>query len=131
MFRLFRLLDLFSPSTFGVRMIEAAEAYETPPSSRAARRYAAVSVCSLLAGSALLLTAALVDTLAGNRPLSEIIGAVGIACFIICVYSGLRYKDVNGRVLEEALAEEWPDGDGTNELVARPRASGDGRGEPK
>lgn len=87
-----KFLSLFSPTIFGMRMIEAAEAFETPPSSRAARRYGVTAICYLVATATLLLTAALVDTLAKARPLSEIFGWTGIVCLNLCVYCGLRYK---------------------------------------
>jgi hypothetical protein len=88
-------LELFSPVRFGTRMIEAAEAFETPPFSRAARRHAAIAVGSLLAGAALLLAAAVIDTLAKARPLAEKVGFGGIFCLILCVHSGLCYKGAN------------------------------------
>jgi len=76
-------------------MVEAAEAFETPPLNRAARRHAIIAVCSLLTGAALLLAAALIETLAKNRPLSETVGFPGILFLILCVHSGLCYKDAN------------------------------------
>ena len=95
MHKLLRFLQLFSPLGRGVRMVEAAEAFETPPLNRAARRHPIIAVCSLLTGAALLLAAALIETLAKNRPQSEAVGFLGILCLILCVHSGLRYKDAN------------------------------------
>jgi hypothetical protein len=107
-----KFLQLFSPSTFGIRMIEAAEGFETPPLSRAARRYAVIALCSLLAAVALLVTAALVDTFAEARPLSEKFGWAGVVCLILCVYCGLRYKAANACAVKRALAEQVPPGEG-------------------
>jgi hypothetical protein len=78
-------------------MIEAAQAFETPPLNPMARRHTWIAGCSLPAAAALLLTAALVDVLANARPLSEAIGCVGILCLVLCVHSGLRYKDANAQ----------------------------------
>lgn len=95
-----KFLRLLSPSICGRRLIEAAEAFEDPPLNRAARRYAVMSVCLLVATAALLLTAALVDTLANARPMSEAIGWTGIVCMNLCIYSGLRYRAANRRCSE-------------------------------
>jgi hypothetical protein len=107
--QILRFLQLLSPSSFGIRMIEVAEAFETPPSSNAARRYAAVAFCCLLAGASLLVTAALVDAFANARPLSESFGWAGIACLVVCVCSGLGYKDANRRAVGSRLAEQAPE----------------------
>ncbi|MGH7137089.1 MAG: hypothetical protein ACREHD_15215 [Pirellulales bacterium] len=93
--KVLRFLQLFSPIAFGIRMIEAAEAFETPPRNPVARRQGWIAGCSLLTGAALLLAAALIDTLANARPLSEKIGFSGLLCLIVTVHSGLCYKDSN------------------------------------
>jgi hypothetical protein len=90
-----QLLRMLSPTIWAIRMYEAAEAFETPPRTRAACRYGALALCLLMAAAALLLTAALVDTFANARLLSERFGWAGIACLILCVYCGLRYKAAN------------------------------------
>lgn len=95
MSKLLRFLQLFSPLGWGVRMVEAAEAFETPPLNRAARRQVIIAVCSLVTGAALLLAAALFETLATTRPLSEAVGLPGILCLILCVHSGRPYKGAN------------------------------------
>lgn len=110
-----KFLQLFSPSTCGFRMIEAAEAFETPPLSRAARRYAVVAFCFLLATAALLVIASLVDVFANARLLSEKFGWAGIACLIVCVYSGLLYKDANRRAAQIAAAEQSPEPQGSHD----------------
>ena len=107
-----KFLQLFSPSTFGIRVIEAAEAVETPPLSRAARRYAVIALSCLLAAAALLVTAGLVDTFANARPLSEKFGWAGIVWLILCVYCGLRYKDTNRCAVRRSLAEQVPQAEG-------------------
>jgi hypothetical protein len=104
-----KFLQLLSPSTFGIRMIEAAEAFETLPLSRSARRHAVIALCCLLAGATLLVTAALVDTFANIRPLSEACGWAGIACLVLCVCSGLRYKAANRRAARRVLPEQVPE----------------------
>ena len=93
--KLLRFLQLFSPLGWGIRMVEAAEAFEVPPLNPSARRHAIIAVCSLLTGAALLLAAAMIETLATNRSLSEAVGLPGILCLILCVHSGLCYKDAN------------------------------------
>jgi hypothetical protein len=75
--------------------IAAAEAFEAPPISSVARRYRFVALCLFMIASALLLTAALVDTLAKWRSLSEAFGWSGIGCFQVCVVCGIRYAAVN------------------------------------
>lgn len=95
MLKLLRLLQFFSPIAWGVRMVQAAEAFETPPLNQTARRHAVAAVCSLLASSVLLLAAALIDTLAKARPISEAVGFAGLLCLVICVHSGLCFKDAN------------------------------------
>lgn len=103
-----RFLQLFSSINFGIRAVEAAEAFETKPLSRAARWYAAVSLCCLLAGASLLVTAAVVDTYSDARPLSERFGFAGIVSLIVCVYSGLCYKDVNTSTAQKMRSEPSP-----------------------
>ena len=95
MLKILRFLQLFSPIACGVRMIEAAEAFETPPLNPVARRQAWIAGCSLLIGASLLLAAALIDMLANSRPLSEKVGIAGLLCLILSVHSGLCYKDAN------------------------------------
>ena len=98
-----QFLQLFTPEFVGLRMCEAAEAFDTPPLNRAARRYGGAAICFLLAGAALLLTAALVDWLANARGLSEGFGWAGIACLNLSVYCGLRYKAANAQA-----QQKWP-----------------------
>ena len=122
MSKLLELLLLMSPETFGVRMIEAAEAFESPPLSRAARRWAAVAVGTLLAGAALLVTAALVNGWADGRPWSEKLGWAGLGCLVVCVFSGLRYKDANREALAlaRAQADQAADSDHRSAHSAQP-----------
>jgi hypothetical protein len=77
------------------KRLAAAEAFESPPISPAARRYRIVALCFFMLASALLLIAALVDTIAGSRSLSEVFGWSGIGCIQICVLCGIRYAAVN------------------------------------
>lgn len=87
------LVDLMTGESS--RRLRAAEAFETPPMGPSARRYRAVALGLLMAASTLLLAAALVDTVAGDRPLGEWCGWSGIACLQGCVFCGLRYAAVN------------------------------------
>ena len=96
-----QLLQMLSPTFWGFRMCEAAEAFDTPPVTRVAWRYGALALCFLMAAAALLLTAALVDRFANARFLSERFGWAGIACLNLCVYFGLRYKAANGQQSRE------------------------------
>ena len=75
--------------------VSAVEAFDTPPLNITARRWAAFTLVMFLAASILLLSAALVDVLLGNRRLSEICGWTGIVGLQLCVVGGLRYKSVN------------------------------------
>jgi hypothetical protein len=68
---------------------------EAPPANRAAKRYRVIAFCSFMAFSALLLTAALVETLARARPVSETLGWSGIACLQVCAFCAIRYAAVN------------------------------------
>ena len=92
-----QLLQILSPTFWGIHACEAAEAFQTAPLTRLARRYGALALCSLLAAAALLVTAALVDALGNARDLSERFGWAGIACLNLSVYCGLCYKAANGR----------------------------------
>lgn len=111
MLNFLQLFSLFSPETFGIRAIEAAEAFDTPPQSRTARRYATIAFGCLFVGAVLLVTAALVDVFANARPLSEIFGWAGIVCLILSVYGGLRYKAANRYAAERSLTEQMPQAD--------------------
>jgi hypothetical protein len=75
--------------------IAAAEALGAPPVSPAARGYRSVALWLFLASSVLLLGAALADTIAGARSLSEVFGWSGIGCLQVCVFCGIRYASVN------------------------------------
>jgi len=77
------------------RWIAAAEAFEAPPTNPAAQRYRVIAFCFFMAFAALVLIAALVDTLAKARSVSEVFGWSGIACFQVCVFCGVRYAIVN------------------------------------
>jgi hypothetical protein len=94
---LLRFMQLFSPTGCAIHGLQAAEAFEVPPLNKVARRYAMIALCFLLACAAFLLAAALIDTLAKMRPLSEKVGFAGILCLILCVHSGLCYKDANSQ----------------------------------
>ncbi len=48
-----------------------------------------------MVSSGLLLAAALADTVAGGRSLSEVLGWSGIGCLLMCVLCGSRYAAVN------------------------------------
>ena len=75
--------------------LAAAEAFGAPPINPAAQRYRSVALCLFPASSALLLAAALADTVAGARRVSEVFGWSGIAGLQGCVVCGLRYAVVN------------------------------------
>jgi hypothetical protein len=85
------------------RRLAAVEAFEAAPISPAARRYRIAALCLFTASSALLLTAALVDTVVGSRWLSEVFGWSGIACLQVCVFCGIRYAVVN----KKPERDEW------------------------
>jgi hypothetical protein len=89
------LLRMLSPTYWGIRSIDVAEAFGTPPMTPAAWRYRAAALSLFMAAAVLLLTAALVDTIANARPASEVFGWLGIGCLQMCVYCGLRYKAAN------------------------------------
>jgi hypothetical protein len=100
-FLLSMLADLITGAS--KQRLAAAEAFEAPPISPAARRYRIAALCLFMAASALLLTAALVDTMAGSRSLSEVFGWSGIGCFQVSVFCGIRYAVVN----KKPNHDEW------------------------
>jgi hypothetical protein len=75
--------------------LTAVGAFESPPISPAPRRYRIAALCLLLASSGSLAIAALVDTIAGARSLSDVFGWSGIVGLEACVLCGLRYAAVN------------------------------------
>jgi hypothetical protein len=77
--------------------LAAAEAFGAAPINPAARRYRLVALSLFLASAVLLLAAAVSDSVAGVRQLSEVFGWSGIACLQLCVFCGIRYAIVNGR----------------------------------
>lgn len=100
-FLLSMLADLLTGAS--KQRLAAAEAFEAPPISPAARRYRIAALCLFMAASVLLLAAALVDTIAGSRSLSEVFGWSGIGCFQVCVFCGIRYAVVN----KQPNHDEW------------------------
>ncbi len=99
------LLSLLADLITGAskQRLAAAEAFEAPPISPAARRYRIAALCLFMASSALLLTAALVDTVVGSRSLSEVFGWSGIGCLQGCSFCGIRYMAVN----KKPSHDEW------------------------
>jgi hypothetical protein len=87
------LIGWFIASALG--RAAACGALDVPPTNLLARRYRAVAFCCFMIFAALLLTASLVDTIAKARPLSEVIGFSGLACFLICTICLLRSAIVN------------------------------------
>ncbi len=85
------------PVLWGLRVPEIALAFERSPVSREARVYSALTLTALLTAVPLFLTAAVVDTWLGDRPLSETFGNGGLMCLNLCAILGLRYKALNGR----------------------------------
>jgi hypothetical protein len=84
-------------------LIAAAEALGVPLISPAARHYRSVALCLFMASSGLLLAAALADTVAGARSLSEVLGWSGIGCLLMCVFCGNRYASANKKHTDQ----EW------------------------
>ncbi len=92
-----QFLVMLSPMLWGARLPQAAEAFDTTPLTPTARRFRAIAFCLFMLAAALLLTAALVDSVANGRDLSEKFGSSGIACLNLCIYCSLRYKAANDR----------------------------------
>ncbi len=83
----------------------ASGAFDAPPTNPLALRYRAVAFCCFLTFAALVLTASLVDTVAKARPLGEVFGFSGIACFLVCIFCLLRFTAVNKAKHCDDLAE--------------------------
>ena len=96
-----QFLVMLSPMLWGVRLPQAAEAFDTPPLTPTARKFRAIAFCLFMVAAALLLTAALVDTLANARDLSEKFGFSGIVCLNLCIHCSLRYKAANDRAAKQ------------------------------
>ena len=96
-----QFLVMLSPMLWGARLPQAAEAFETPPLTPTARRFRAIAFCLFMVAAALLLTAALVDTVANAREMSEKFGFSGIACLNLCIHCSLRYKAANERAAKQ------------------------------
>lgn len=103
-----QFLIMLSPMLWGARFPQAAEAFETPPLTTTARRFRAIAFCLFMLAAALLLTAALVDTVANDRELSEKFGSCGIACLNLCIYCSLRYKAANERAFNQIVDSDEP-----------------------
>jgi hypothetical protein len=88
--------DLFSG--ISMRRLDAIAALESAPKNPSAKRYRKCALCLFLAAAFLLLTASLIDSLAGARAIANPFGWSGFACVqgsILCV---IRYAAVNKRV---------------------------------
>src|SRR5690348_7714266 len=99
---LLSILAVLIAGAFG-RLGAAAEALGAHPISPAARRLRSIALCFLMASSGLLLAAALADTVAGARSLSEVLGWGGIGGLLMCVPCSLLYASVNKKRTEN----EW------------------------
>ena len=97
-------MEVLSGMVFGWRAIDAAASFDAVPVNASAVFYRKVAFCFFLMAAFLLLAAALVDTLAGARAASEAIGWSAIACAQVCVFSGLRYRAVNTRPVDDDAA---------------------------
>ena len=60
-----------------------------------------MAFCLFMIAAALLLTAAMVDSLANDRELSEAFGLTGIICLEVCVICGVCYTFANKRPANE------------------------------
>jgi hypothetical protein len=99
---LLSILAVLIAGAFG-RLGAAAEALGAPPIRPAARRLRSMALGFLMASSGLLLAAALAETIAGARSLSETLGWGGIGCLLLCVPCSLHYASVNKKRTEN----EW------------------------
>ena len=73
----------------------AAAAFDAAPTNETARRYRVRTLIAFLVASALLLTAALFETIWGSRSLSEMFGWLGLLALCASAVSGLAYAAVN------------------------------------
>jgi hypothetical protein len=89
------LLQMFSSTPSAIRFLDAVEAIETSPMTCAAWRYLVMTMFFLMTGAALLLAAALMDSLAEAHRASEILGYSGLGCLQAFGFCGIRYKAVN------------------------------------
>jgi len=86
--------------------IRAAEAFETPPRNRIAKRWTTIALTLFLLASTLMLTAALVDWFTGRRFIAECLGWTGVVCLQLCVVCGVRYAVVNRIVNPETTLDQ-------------------------
>src|SRR6185312_16092503 len=91
---LLSILAVLIAGAFG-RLGAGAEALRASPISPAARRLRTIARGFLMASAGLLLAAALAETVAGARSLSELLGWGGIGCLLMCVPCSLHYASVN------------------------------------
>ena len=104
--RFCEFFSLLSPWQSGLKSIEVAAAFESPAQNQVARRHGAIAFSALLLGAALLVAAALLNGIPNRRFVSERLGECGVACLIICVYQGLRYKEANGLLQNTNLEDD-------------------------
>ena len=91
------LLSMFIDALTGEsrRRLNAIGAFDTPPACPAARRYAAAAILFLMVGATLFLASSLVDVLAGDRFMCEVLGWSALGCFQVCFLCGYRYAAIN------------------------------------
>ncbi len=102
-----------------MRRLALGEAFGSRPTNQAAQRCRIVALFFFMAASVLLLTAALVDTLAKARTASEIFGWSGIACLLVCVLCGIRHAAVNKPHEATDYSWDYPMGTGILGLADR------------
>ena len=99
-FILAMLIDSCSGTTR--QRMESALAFNTPPQNTRARQLATRTLVLFLTAVLCLLVASLLDSLLGNRFVSEVFGWSGLAVLQICVLCGVRYANINYVVEDDA-----------------------------
>jgi hypothetical protein len=89
------LWGVVSHLSFGKHSLDAAEALDKAPITPTVQRYRAIAFIFFMTAAVLLLTAAILDSIANERFASECFGWSGIGCLHACVITGLIYKAVN------------------------------------
>lgn len=100
-FLLHLVADLFSGNS--TRRLDAIAALDSAPTNLSARRYRKAALCFFLFAAFLLLTASLIDTIAGALPArnafgwSGVCGWSGVVCLQASMLCVLRYRTTNKR----------------------------------
>jgi hypothetical protein len=97
---------VLSAGISGNGWLSAAEAFDKPAINNRVWRIRATAFCLFMISAPLFLAAALVDSFANDRALSETLGWLGIGCLELCVIFGGYYALVNKRAADDVKTPE-------------------------